>query len=211
MNRQRAHASQGRPRLAHAAWAAVGTMVCLLLVLTGQKGHPPAVIFLPHALVVWAVGHGLIWGVHRLAAKGRRIGIQTATASQSWPVGLRLAVVSTGAAALVGVAQVIGTVLEGRWYPYHYAGEWAAMMVVSLVHAACFAGLLRRRRWSRLLSATLALGWAALLGAQIAEHLAPNASSDTTGLLIAAGLMALLLLFGCYLAWSRRARSFLVH
>jgi len=123
---------------------------------------------------------------------------------------LRLAVVSTGAAALVGVAQVIGTVLERRWYPYHYAGKWAAMMVV-LIHAACFAGLLLRRCWSRMLSATLAFGWAALLAAQIAEHLAPNTSSDTAGLLIASGLMALLLLFGFYLASSRRARSFLVH
>ena len=149
--------------------------------------------------------------VQRLAAKGRRIGTQTATGSQSWPVGLRLAVVSTGAAALMGVAQVIGTVLEGRWYPYHYAGEWTAMMVLWLIHAACFAGLLRRRRWSRLLSATLALGWAALLGAQIGEHLAPSTSSDTTGLLIASGLMVLLLLFAFYLASSGRARSFLVH
>jgi hypothetical protein len=114
MNRERANASQSSPRLAHAAWAAVGIIVCLLLVLTGQKGHPPAVIFLPHALVVWAVGHGLIWGVQRLAARGRRI--VTATEGQRWPVGLRLAVVGTGAAALVGVAQVIGTGLEGRWF-----------------------------------------------------------------------------------------------
>jgi hypothetical protein len=95
--------------------------------------------------------------------------------------------------------------------PYHHAGLWTVMLVVWLVHAACFAGLLLRQRWSRLLSATLAFGWAMLLGVQIAEQLAATPSSDTTGVLIASGLMVLLLLFGSYLASSRKARSFLAH
>lgn len=70
--------------------------------------------------------------------------------------------------------------------------------------------LLLRQRWSRLLSATLAFGWAALLGVKIGENLAPSKSSDTTSTLLAFGLMVLLLLFGSYLVSSRKARSFLV-
>jgi hypothetical protein len=80
--------------------------------------------------------------------------------------------------------------------------------LVWLVHAACFAALLLRRRWSRPLSATLAFGWAALLGVQLTEHFR-RGSSDTTGLLIAVTLMVSLLLFGSYLVLSSKARSFL--
>lgn len=210
MNPDPARGSRRGPRAAHAAWAAVGAFACALLVLTGREGHPPAVVLLPIAVVAWAVGHGLIWGVMRLAAEGRRMGARTAAAGQPWPLGLRLAVVGTGSAALVGVVQVVGTVLAGRLYPFHEAGDWAAMLAVWLVHAACFAGLLLRHGWSRLLCATLAFGWAALLGAQVAEQLGPGTPPDRTGMLVALGLMVLLLLFGSYLVSSGKARSFLV-
>lgn len=193
--------------MAHALWAAVCIIVCLLLVLTGRKGHPPAVILLPFVLVAWAVGHGFIWGALRLAAAGRRNGAGAAD-GQPWPFGLRVAVVFTAAAALLGVAQVVGTVLTGGWYPFKQAGEWAAMLLVWLIHAACFAALLLRRRWSRQLSAALAFGWAALLGVQVAEHFR-RGSSDTTGLSIAVALMVSLLLFGSYLLSSSKTRSFL--
>jgi hypothetical protein len=183
------HVPQSRRRVAHAVWAAVCICVCLLLVSAGRQGHPPAVILLPVVFVVWAVGHGLIWGALRLAAAGRRKGAGAAD-GQLWPLGLKVAAVCTAAVALLGVAQ------------------WAAMLLVWLVHAACFAALLLRRRWSRPLSAALAFGWAALLGVQVAEHFR-RASSDTTGLFIAVALMVSLLLFGFHLVSSSKARSFL--
>jgi hypothetical protein len=135
----------------------------------------------------------------------------TATDGQRWPLALRLAAVCTGSAALFGVVQLVGTLLQRRWYPYSHAGEWAAMLFVWMVHAACFAGLQLRRRWSRLLSATLAFGWAALLGMHAAEHLAQGASSDTTRVLVAVALMAVLALLGRYLASSSKVKLFLRH
>lgn len=193
--------------MAHAVWAAVCFCVCLLLVFTGRKGHPPAVILLPLVFVAWAVGHGLIWGALRLAAAGRRKGAGAA-GGQPWPLGLKVAIVGTAAVALLGVVQVVGTVVTRRWYPFEQAGAWAAMLLVWLVHAACLAALLLRRRWSRPLSAALAFGWAALLGLQVAEHFR-RGSSDTTGLFIAVALMVSLLLFGSHLLSSSKARSFL--
>ena len=211
MNPEDAHVSQPRRRVAHTAWAGVCIFACLLLVLTGREGHPPAIILLPVVLLAWAVGHGFIWGVQRLADKGRRMVARTAADGQRWPLGLLLAAVGTGSAALVGVIQIVGTTLKGDLYPFSHASAWWAMLVVWMVHAACFAGLLLRRRWSRLLSATLAFGWVALLGLQVAEHLAPGAPSDTTGVLIAIALMVVLVLFGYYIASSSRTRSFLSH
>jgi hypothetical protein len=184
----------------------VGVVVCLLLVLTGRGGHPPAIILLPLVLASWAVGHGLIWGALRLAAAGRRAGAGTA-GREAWPPGLQVVLVGTAAAALAGVVQVVGTVLTGGWYPFQQAGEWAAMLLVWLVHAACFAALLLRRRSARPLSAALVFGWAALMGVQVAQHF-QSGSSDTGGLLIAVVLMASLLLFAFYLASSKKVRSF---
>lgn len=202
-----AHAPRSSRRAAHAVWAAVCIIFCLLLVVTGREGHPPAVILLPLVFVAWAVGHGLIWGALRLAAAGRRKSAGAAE-GRPWPLGLKAAAVCTAAVALLGVAQVVGTVLTRKWYPFGQAGEWAAMLLVWLVHAACLAALLLRRRWSRPLSAALAFGWAALLGVQVAEHFRSGAS-DTTGLLIAVVLMVSLLLFGAHLVSSSKARSFL--
>jgi hypothetical protein len=197
----------GGRRLAHAVWAAVGVVACLLLVLTGRGGHPPAIILLPLVLAAWAVGHGLIWGALRLAAAGRR-GVAHTAGRESWPPGLKVVLVGTAAATLAGVVQIVGTVLTGRWYPFQQAGEWAAMLLVWLVHAACFAALLLRRQSARPLSAVLAFGWAALMGLQIAQHF-QSGSSDTAGLLIAVVLMASLLLFASYLLSSNKVRSFL--
>jgi hypothetical protein len=211
MRPEPAHVPRPLRRVAHAAWASVCIVVCLLLVVNGRQGHPPAIILLPVVLLAWAVGHGFIWGAQRLADKGRRMAAPTVTNGQRWPLALRLAAVGTGAAALVGAAQIAGTLLKGSWYPFNDASYWWAMLLVWVVHAICFAGLLLRRRWSRLLSATLAFGWAALLGLQVAEHLAPGAPSDTTGVLIAIALMVVLVLFGYYIATSSGTRSFLSH
>lgn len=196
--------------LVHAVWAALSAVVCLFLIFTGQTGHPPPIVLVPYVLVAWGIGHGFVWAGQRLAAKGRNASAFGDAAEKSWPIGLRLALVGTGVAALVGILQVVGAALKRQWYPYPEAGLWVTMLFVWLLHAASFAGLLMRRRWSRLSSATLVVGWAVLLGKQLAEQLTQVTVTDTTGVLIAAGLIVLLLLFAAYLAWSREVRAFLV-
>jgi hypothetical protein len=197
-------------RLVHAVWAALSAIVCLYLIFTEQTGHPPPIVLVPYVLVAWSFGHGFIWVAQRLAAKGRSWPAHTDTGEKSWPIGLRLALVSTGIAALVGILQVVGTVLKRQWYPYPEAGLWVTMLFVWLVHAASFAGLLMRRRWSRLSSATLAFGWSVLLGKQITEQLVRDTGTDTSGVMIAAALIVSLLLFAAYLVWSREVRLFLI-
>jgi hypothetical protein len=186
-------------------------IACAFLVLTRQTGHPPPIFLVPYVLAAWVIGHGLIWGVQHLAARGRRSAAHATAEDRPWPIGLGLALVGTGAGVLAGITQVIGTALQGRWYPYHDAGLWVVMLAVWAVHASAFAGLLLRRGWSRLLSAAVAIGWALLLGTQIAAQITSVAATDTAGVLAASGLMVLLLLFAGYLASSRKAKSFLAH
>jgi hypothetical protein len=192
-------------------WAVLALITCAFLVLTRQTGHPPPIFLVPYVLVAWAGGHGFIWAVKHLSAIGRRRAARATTEDQPWPVGLTLALVGTGVGTLVGIAQVIGTALQARWYPYQDVGFWAAMLAVWVAHALAFAGLLLRQRWSRLLSAAVAISWALVLGAQIAEQFTTVASTDTSGVLVASGLIVFLVLFAGYLASSRKAKAFLVH
>ena len=185
----------------------VGIAASLVLVLDGRQGHPPAIVFLPVVLVAWAVGHGLIWAVRRLARAGLR---QVADPSQgpTWPFALKVTAVGTAVAALVGVGQVIGSVASGQWYPFRQPAMWAALLLVWIAHGTCLVGLLLRRRWSRAGSALLCAGWAVLLAAQAVDGIR-RGTADTTGGIIAAALVALLLLLAAHLVRSSKVRAFL--
>ena len=194
---------------AHAAWAVIAVVVSLLMIFTINKGHPPLIVFLPLVILVWVVGHLAIWVVAWLVVKGRRLASETGSEGRSWPVGLRLALIGTGVLTSLGVFQILVTGYLGRLYPYHYANLWALMLVIKFVHAACFVGLLLRQRWSRHVSALLAVGWAMLLASQIAEHLPPRAPSNIAELMIAFGIMVFLFILGLHLVVSREVKSFL--
>jgi len=198
-----------RGRALHAAWAVLAVVVSLFMIFTINKGHPPLIVFLPLVVLVWVIGHLGIWCVVRLIAKGMRVAIETGSEGRSWTVGLRLAVLGTGVLTSAGVFQIIVTGYLGRLYPYHYVNLWTIMLVIKLVHAACFVGLLLRQKWSRLTSALLAFGWAMLMASQIAEHLPPRATSGLTELMIAFGIMVSLFILGIHLIVSREVKSFL--
>ena len=194
---------------AHAAWAVIAVVVSLLMIFTINKGDPFLIVFLPLVVLVWVVGHLAIWGVAWLVAKGRRVATGTGSEGISWPVGLRLAVIGTGVLTSLGVFQILVTGYLGRLYPYHSANLWTIMLVIKLVHAACFVGLLLRQQWSRLATALLAVGWAMLMASQIAEHLPPRAPSNIAELMIAFGIMVFLSILGLHLVVSHKVKLFL--
>lgn len=198
-----------RGRALHTAWAVLAVVVSLFMIFTIDTGHPPLIVFLPLVVLVWFIGHLGIWCVVRLIAKGVRVAIETGSQGRSWPIGLRLAVICTGVLTSAGVFQIIVTGYLGRLYPYHYVNLWTIMLVIKLVHAACFVGLLLRQKWSRLTSALLAFGWAMLMASQIAEHLPLRAPSSGTELMIAIGIMVSLFILGIHLIVSREVKSFL--
>jgi hypothetical protein len=184
-------------------WGAIGFSICVLPVLAGG-GHPPPLIFLPLVVAVWAVGHGAIWVTGRIAARGRRSAPEEGGGVIAWPLGLKLALILTGFASAVGIIQIVVTLLIGELYPFRLPGLWAITMVIWITHGACFVGLLLRKRWSRWLCAALPLAWAALLAAQIVDHLVRGSPVDPTELVIVLVLILVLSLFGYSLARSKR-------
>ena len=151
----------------HIVWALLGTAVCI--VLTQGGGHPPPMIFIPPALVVWIAGHGALWAVRRLALTGRVFAARTGNQKAPWPVGLIVVMLGTGVASSVGLIQLIGTLVDGRRYLFR--GEmWTITMVIWSLHGVCFVALLLRRPWARWVTALLSLGWAAFLAWQLLDH-----------------------------------------
>jgi hypothetical protein len=200
-----------RNRIAHAAWAAFAVCVSLMLIFVG-KGHPPPIIFLPVVAIFWVLGHIVIWAIGWLSTKGQRArdaGGASNGQRASWPISLRFVLTGTGIAACVGTLQIVVTVLRGKLYPFHDATLWTIMMVLWLVHGACFAGLLLRRRWSKYASMTLVFAWALLLVAQIGEQVMRGHRLDITAFSLIAGAVALLLWFGLHLGNSNKVKSFL--
>lgn len=192
--------------IAHGVWGAFGFSICLLLVFAGG-GHPPPIIFVPVVAAVWAVGHAAIWAAGRIAARGRRSASEGVGGVASWPLGLKFALALTAFAGAIGLIQVIGSIFMTELYPFRLPGLWAITMAIWITHGACFAGLLLRKLWSRLLCAAVALGWAALLAMQIGDHVLRGSPIDTTELVIVVVMILLLTLFGYYLATSKRVRA----
>jgi hypothetical protein len=83
------------------------------------------------------------------------------------------------------------------------------MLLVCGIHGVCFIALLVRRPWSRHLAATIALGWALLLGWQLTEAFISTMRTSITELLLAAGLLVALLSLAVAFFWSRAVKAYL--
>lgn len=192
----------------HLAWAAVAIVISVALVLVPQRGHPPPLALVPFVLLAWPIGHALIWGVGSLADKGRRREAGARGARQ-WPIALVIALIGAGSGSVTGLVQLLGSGLQGRWYPYPDPSLWTAMFLVWSIHGVCLVVLLLRNPWSGHLSAMLALGWAALLAVQLTEHVVPVVRANVTELALAIGLLVLLMVLAVSLVASRAVRAFL--
>lgn len=204
---ERVRKSRG-PLIAHWLWGLLAVSMCALLVLS-RGGHPPAIVFLPLVGIVWAAGHVAIWVAGRIAARGRRIASRTGHGAEKWPAGLVAVLVLTGFASGVGIVQLVVSAALRELYPAGAPGIWGLMVSIWIVHGACFAGVLLRKRWSRYLSTALALGWAALLVRQIIDYLMYSRRIDAPELAMVIGLVLVLVAFAYHLMASRRIRRIL--
>lgn len=193
-------------RWAHILWALLAGVACALLIV-GGGGHPPPIIFVPVVGVVWVTGHIALWGVRWLVIKGRVLGADAEGQARSWPPGLIIALIGTGAASSLGVLQLVITVFLRERFPFRDA-FWTIMMIAWLAHGTCFSGLLLRRAWSQWTSAMLCLGWALLLVWQILEAMLRRSRVNPVEFLLAVALLALLTALGYHLLTSKRVQAF---
>ncbi len=194
-------------RLAHVVWALLAASLSVLLVVA-EGGHPPPIVFLPVVVVAWGLGHAALWGIGKLAARGREAATKAGGAVGAWPPGLIVALIGTGLVACVGLVQIGGSLLLGEWYPF--AGAlWALALAASLAHGAGLVGLLLRRPWSRPMTALLSIGWALWLVWLFSEALVLGQRINPADYVILVVGVSLLCFFGYHILSSRRIRAFL--
>jgi hypothetical protein len=193
-------------RWVHGIWALFWLVACTLLVFTGG-GHPPPIILLPVALAVWLMGHAALGVLRWLAARGRRAATRHGIESLSWPPGVALATLGTGAVFFLGLLLLAVSAVQQRPYPFR-GSLWTVMLVVWACHSVSFVGLLLRRSWSRVLFAGLCFAWTVYLAWQVVTGLA-GGRVEVLGLLFALTLGSLLTVLAYHLLSSRRVREFL--
>ncbi len=194
--------------LAHTLWALLGTLICVLLVIGGGSGHPPAIILLPVVLAVWSAGHLALWGIRWLAALGRASTQKSNDEISSWPSELIIVLIGAGLASCVGLVQLAGLLVPGGYYPFG-RGLWGLAMVVSLAHALCLVALLLRRSWSRWLSALLCAGWAVVMIWQLFEQISHGHRISPAEYAVAFAAIGLPAILTFRILFSRRVGAFL--
>jgi hypothetical protein len=125
----------------------------------------------------------------------------------SWPPALIVVLIGAGLVSCVGLVQLGGTLLLGKWYPFK-GTLWAVAMAVFLAHGTCFVGLLLRRPWSRPATAALCIGWALLVVWQISEQLGHGHRIDPANYAILFVGIALPSFLAYHILFSRRIRAF---
>lgn len=191
-------------RWLHIVWAIVGASVCILLA-TAKGGHPPGLVFVPIAAVIWLAGHVVLWVSRKLAIRGKSIADARNGAGGKWPLILIPLVIIFGVVFVFGLFWIIWQVSFER--------DWLRELTVPLAFwipsSLCFFGILLRHYWSRILigSGFIVIG-VILLYEMIASFMRGYRNSNDEWVMVIA-LFIILVLFGSYILRSPSIKAFL--
>jgi hypothetical protein len=187
----------------HGVWAIIGAGSCILLA-AAKGGHPPGLVFVPIAAVIWLAGHLLLWASHKLAIRGKNLADSKNIASGRWPVTIILLVTVFGAVFIFGLFGIVWQILSER--------DWLRELAIPLLYwipaSLCFFGILLRQDWSRILAGSGFMVVAAILLYEMAASALRGYRNSTTEWLIVIALFILLVVFGLYVLRSSRIKAF---
>ena len=174
------------------------------MLFTARRGHPPGIVFLPVAVIIWIVLHAFLGFVHALSNRGRKRIEASGETAASWPWVL---VVLAGAYSVFILYAMLGL---GEWLRRNEAWNFydtrnAVFLVANL---ACLLGILLRRRWGQYLAGVYSLLLSGRLAYRVAKRIIVSNSVSLDDLLVALVVVAGLGYLGYYLLTSARIRSF---
>jgi hypothetical protein len=190
-------------RWLHIAWAIIGASICILLA-TAKGGHPPGLVFIPVAAVIWLAGHVLLWVSRKLAIRGKDLADNRNVASGKWPLTIILLVFIFGAIFIVGLSGIVWQVLFER----DWLRELAIPLTVWIPSSLCFFGILLRQDWSRILAGSGFIVVAVILLYEMIASFVRGYQNSTTEWVIAVAIFGLLILFGQYILRSSGIKAF---
>ncbi len=190
-------------RWMHGVWAIIGAGSCIFLA-TAKGGHPPGLVFVPVAAVIWLAGHSLLWVSHKLAIRGRRLAESRNIASGKWPLAIIFLVLVFGVIFIFGLFGIIWQVIFER----DALLELVIPVSYWIPSSICFFGILLRQDWSRILAGSGFLLLAAiLLFEMVASAMRAYRNSITEWAMVIV-IFILLVLFGQYVLRSEKIKAF---
>ncbi len=190
-------------RWLHIVWAIIGAGICTLLA-TATGGHPPGLVFVPIAAAIWLAGHILLWASRRLAIRGKNAADTGSTASENWPPTVILLLLLFGIVFIFGLSGIVWQLLFER----DRLHELAIPLAVWLPSSLCFAGILLRKDWSRILAGSGFIVVAAILLYEMIASLVRGYRNSNTEWLAALVIVAVLILIGLHILRSPRIKAF---
>ena len=187
----------------HIGWALIGAGVCAVLA-TATGGHPPGIIFVPVAAVIWLGGHVLLWGSHKLAARGRDLAAGDNAPPGNWPPMIILLAFAFGIVFVFGFFSLVWQLLFER--------HWQRGMFVPLAFwipsSMCFFGILLRKDWSRILAGSGFIVVASVLLYEMIASLVRGYRNPMTEWVAAIAVFIVLVIFGLYVLRSAKVKAY---
>jgi hypothetical protein len=187
----------------HIGWALFGAGVCGVLA-TATGGHPPGLVFVPVAAVIWLGGHVLLWGSHKLAARGRDLAAADNAPPGNWPPMIILLTFALGVVFVFGFFFLAWQLLFER----HWQRGMFAPVTFWTLASFCFFGILLRQDWSRILAGSGFIVVAALLLYEMIMSAIRGYRNSNTEWVVVVVIFVMLTLVGLYVLRSSAIKSY---
>ena len=174
------------------------------MLATAKGGHPPGLVFIPVAAVIWLAGHVLLWVSRKLAIRGKDLADNRNVVSGKWPPTIILLVFIFGVIFIVGLSGIVWQVLFER----DWLRELAIPLTVWIPSSLCFFGILLRQDWSRILAGSGFIVVAVILLYEMIASFVRGYQNSTTEWVIVVAIFGLLILFGQYILRSSSIKAF---
>ena len=190
-------------RWLHFIWGFIGVSICILLA-TAKGGHPPGLVFVPVAAVIWLAGHILLWVSRKLAIRGKALVENRKNASGNWPLILIILAFVSGLVFIFGLFGIIWRILDNEnWLRY-----MTLPLSIWLLCTSCFFGFLLRKDWSRILAGSGSIFLGVILLYEMIASLLRGYRNSNTEWIMAIFIFLLLITLGLYIFRSKRIKEF---
>ena len=189
-------------RSLHIIWAIIG--VGATVVLAMAKGHPPGIMFVPVALLLWGIGHVFLWFGHKLAVQGGSLSENGKSSEREFPLTLGILSFVFGAIFFVGSIQIIVTMMDN----YNRQSELLIIISLWLPSSICFFGILLRQAWSRILASSMFFIAALILLYQMIESIMLGKQHSSFDWIISVTITIFCILLAQYMLRSPSVKGF---
>ena len=195
----------------HGVIAFVGLSICSLLiygVVSGtDRGHPPAIIFLPVVIIVWLILHVFLLFIQWLASQSKKRTLKQGKELSSWPVALIIVVAGCSIFFLYSLGGM------GAWWLSNEAwrSHRTVYLIVQILAFICLSGILLRKYWGLLIAGISCLFASGYFVYRIIPLIVSGHKFGFSLVLYSLFVTIGIGLFGYYLLRSARIRSFFLN